>query len=88
MVEKLKRLQSGIEGLDALLKGGLVAGASYIIQGRPGSGKTVPSCEQWRPGSGRHTAGRVTRPSFSVSFYSELFRRVQSGRRHSVCQRV
>lgn len=40
-MEKLKRLQSGIEGLDALLKGGLVAGASYIIQGRPGSGKTI-----------------------------------------------
>jgi circadian clock protein KaiC len=40
-VEKLKRLQSGIEGLDALLQGGLVAGASYIIQGRPGSGKTI-----------------------------------------------
>jgi len=40
-VEQLKRLQSGIEGLDALLKGGLVAGASYIVQGRPGSGKTI-----------------------------------------------
>lgn len=41
IVEKLKRLQSGIEGLDALLQGGFVAGASYIIQGRPGSGKTI-----------------------------------------------
>jgi circadian clock protein KaiC len=41
IVEKLNRLQSGIEGLDALLKGGLVSGASYIIQGRPGSGKTI-----------------------------------------------
>jgi len=40
-LEQLKRLQSGIEGLDALLKGGLVAGASYIVQGRPGSGKTI-----------------------------------------------
>lgn len=40
-MEKLKRLQSGIEGLDALLQGGLVAGASYIVQGRPGSGKTI-----------------------------------------------
>ncbi|MCP1464485.1 MULTISPECIES: ATPase domain-containing protein [unclassified Pseudomonas] len=40
-MEKLNRLQSGIEGLDALLKGGLVSGASYIIQGRPGSGKTI-----------------------------------------------
>ena len=40
-MEKLNRLQSGIEGLDALLKGGLIAGASYIVQGRPGSGKTI-----------------------------------------------
>ncbi|TBU88145.1 ATPase domain-containing protein [Phytopseudomonas dryadis] len=40
-MEQLKRLESGIEGLDALLKGGLVAGASYIVQGRPGSGKTI-----------------------------------------------
>lgn len=40
-VEQLKRLESGINGLDALLKGGFVAGASYIVQGRPGSGKTI-----------------------------------------------
>ncbi len=38
---QLKRLKSGIAGLDTLLKGGLVAGSSYIIQGRPGSGKTI-----------------------------------------------
>ncbi|MDH0303446.1 MULTISPECIES: ATPase domain-containing protein [unclassified Pseudomonas] len=41
MVEQLKRLSTGIEGLDALLKGGLVVGASYIVQGHPGSGKTI-----------------------------------------------
>jgi circadian clock protein KaiC len=35
------RLKSGIEGLDTLLQGGFVAGASYVIQGRPGSGKTI-----------------------------------------------
>jgi circadian clock protein KaiC len=40
-VEQLKRLESGIKGLDTLLKGGFVAGASYIVQGRPGSGKTI-----------------------------------------------
>jgi circadian clock protein KaiC len=40
-LEQLKRLESGIEGLDSLLKGGFVAGASYIVQGRPGSGKTI-----------------------------------------------
>ncbi|WNW14343.1 ATPase domain-containing protein [Pseudomonas sp. DTU_2021_1001937_2_SI_NGA_ILE_001] len=41
MLNQLKRLQSGIEGLDELLKGGFVSGSSYIIQGRPGSGKTI-----------------------------------------------
>ncbi|WP_285349798.1 ATPase domain-containing protein [Pseudomonas sp. ME-P-057] len=40
-MNQLKRLESGIRGFDALLKGGLVAGASYIVQGKPGSGKTI-----------------------------------------------
>jgi circadian clock protein KaiC len=40
-LEHLARLESGIPGLDTLLQGGLVAGSSYIIQGRPGSGKTI-----------------------------------------------
>jgi circadian clock protein KaiC len=40
-LSQLKRLKSGIDGLDKLLKGGFVAGSSYIIQGRPGSGKTI-----------------------------------------------
>lgn len=40
-METLSRLPSGISGLDALLKGGLIVGASYIVQGRPGSGKTI-----------------------------------------------
>jgi circadian clock protein KaiC len=38
---KLERLQSGIQGLDEITGGGLIAGASYLIQGRPGSGKTI-----------------------------------------------
>jgi circadian clock protein KaiC len=40
-LNQLKRLHSGIKGLDEVLKGGFVSGASYIIQGRPGSGKTI-----------------------------------------------
>lgn len=40
-MEQLKRLTTEISGLDALLKGGLIVGASYIVQGRPGSGKTI-----------------------------------------------
>jgi circadian clock protein KaiC len=42
-VQHLARMASGIEGLDCILKGGFIEGASYIIQGRPGAGKTVLS---------------------------------------------
>lgn len=35
------RTPSGIEGLDTILAGGFVAGAITIIQGRPGTGKTI-----------------------------------------------
>ncbi|MBO1077060.1 ATPase domain-containing protein [Roseomonas marmotae] len=40
-METLARLETGIPGLDTVLKGGLLAGSSYIVQGRPGSGKTI-----------------------------------------------
>ena len=43
MVEHLARLPSGIAGLDEILGGGFIEGASYIIQGRPGAGKTILS---------------------------------------------
>ncbi len=35
------RVRTGIEGLDAVLKGGLLAGGLYIVQGPPGAGKTI-----------------------------------------------
>lgn len=43
MANFLSRLNTGITGLDAVLGGGLIEGASYIIQGRPGAGKTIMS---------------------------------------------
>ena len=43
MVEHLARLKSGIPGLDTILGGGFIEGASYIVQGRPGAGKTILS---------------------------------------------
>jgi len=42
-VQQFRRTASGIEGLDRVLHGGLIDGASYIIQGRPGAGKTIIS---------------------------------------------
>lgn len=41
MTHDLPRLVTGISGLDSILGGGLIEGASYIIQGEPGAGKTI-----------------------------------------------
>ncbi len=35
------RLKSGLKGLDAILLGGFLRGGVYIVQGLPGSGKTI-----------------------------------------------
>ncbi len=39
--DKLRRLNSGIPGLDTVLKGGFFKGGLYLIQGTPGTGKTT-----------------------------------------------
>lgn len=41
MTQSLSRIISGVDGLDEVLGGGLVEGASYIVQGQPGAGKTI-----------------------------------------------
>ena len=40
-IEPITRVETGIEGLDTVLGGGLVQGAAYIVQGPPGAGKTI-----------------------------------------------
>lgn len=42
-MHEFSRIASGIKGLDRILFGGFIKGASYIIQGRPGAGKTILS---------------------------------------------
>ncbi|HEU5060469.1 MAG TPA: ATPase domain-containing protein [Kofleriaceae bacterium] len=37
----LDRLSSGVPGLDTVLEGGLLRGGVYLVQGPPGSGKTI-----------------------------------------------
>ncbi|QRK11238.1 AAA family ATPase [Archangium violaceum] len=39
--EKNPRLRTGVGGLDAVLHGGLLRGAIYLVTGGPGTGKTV-----------------------------------------------
>lgn len=41
MTDTLERVTTGIEGLDLVLGGGLVRSGAYIVQGRPGAGKTI-----------------------------------------------
>ncbi len=41
----LERISTGIEGLDVMLKGGLIKGRAYLIKGGPGSGKTILSMQ-------------------------------------------
>lgn len=41
MTHTLPRLSTGVPGLDQVLGGGFVEGASYIVQGQPGAGKTI-----------------------------------------------
>ncbi|SDM23445.1 ATPase domain-containing protein [Halarsenatibacter silvermanii] len=36
-----KRISTGLEGLDEILKGGLIPGDSYLVRGEAGSGKTT-----------------------------------------------
>ena len=36
-----RRISTGSRGLDAILRGGLSPGRSYLLEGRPGSGKTT-----------------------------------------------
>jgi circadian clock protein KaiC len=37
----LERVSTGVPGLDPILEGGLLKGGVYVIQGTPGSGKTI-----------------------------------------------
>jgi len=39
--QKLTRVESGIKGLDRVLHGGFIKGGLYIIEGVPGTGKTI-----------------------------------------------
>src|SRR3954468_5415963 len=38
---EMERFPTGIPGLDAITRGGLLASGVYIVQGTPGSGKTI-----------------------------------------------
>jgi circadian clock protein KaiC len=39
--QQLKRVRSGVRGLDEIMRGGFFGGGLYIIEGAPGVGKTI-----------------------------------------------
>ncbi|ELZ20095.1 circadian clock protein KaiC [Haloterrigena salina JCM 13891] len=41
MGSRVTSIRSGVDGLDELLCGGLVTGRMYLVQGKPGTGKTL-----------------------------------------------
>lgn len=41
MGSRVSSIRSGVDGLDELLCGGLVTGRMYLVQGKPGTGKTL-----------------------------------------------
>ncbi|SEH13103.1 circadian clock protein KaiC [Natronorubrum sediminis] len=41
MGARVSSISSGVDGLDTILRGGLVTGRLYLIQGQPGTGKTL-----------------------------------------------
>lgn len=38
---QLHRLETGVEGLDQVLHGGLLSKRGYMLRGEPGAGKTI-----------------------------------------------
>jgi circadian clock protein KaiC len=78
----MKRVPTGVAGLDEILRGGLLQGGVYIVQGAPGSGKTILGnevCFRHAAGGGRaayvtllaemHT--RMLQHLRSMSFFDE-----------------
>lgn len=70
-MERLPRIPTGIPGLDPILDGGFIEGASYIIEGQPGAGKTI-FCNQVSFG---HAArgGRVLYVTLLAENHQRLF---------------
>lgn len=40
-LDLIERFLTGVDGLDQILRGGLLQGSAYIVQGPPGAGKTI-----------------------------------------------
>jgi circadian clock protein KaiC len=50
----VERLSTGVEGLDTILNGGLTANRLYLVEGKPGTGKTTLALQFLLDGVRRH----------------------------------
>ncbi len=69
----LQRVESGIPRLDYILKGGLLKGATYMLMGPPGSGKTILGNQIGFYHVGR-TRGRCVYLSLLVESHTKMLR--------------
>ena len=53
----LKRISTGVIGLDEILSGGLIVERAYLVTGPPGSGKTTLGCHFLHEGKSRGEVG-------------------------------
>ncbi|OYT43711.1 hypothetical protein B6U90_06680 [Thermoplasmatales archaeon ex4484_6] len=49
-MERIRKISTGVEGLDRMLDGGLIAGRPYSVIGGPGSGKSIMGWQFLRQG--------------------------------------
>jgi len=80
---QLKRVRSGVRGLDEILRGGFFGGGLYIVEGAPGVGKTILGnqiCFNQAVGGNKvlyvtliaETVGRMLLNIKGLSFYDEV----------------
>jgi KaiC/GvpD/RAD55 family RecA-like ATPase len=55
----VKRVKSGIEGLDEVIEGGFPSGSLILLAGEPGTGKTVFSIQFLVKGAELNEPGRI-----------------------------
>ncbi|MEM2918443.1 MAG: ATPase domain-containing protein [Candidatus Altiarchaeota archaeon] len=53
----LKKIKTGIDGLDEMLHGGLIEGRPYVVCGEPGAGKTILCMQFLMKGVEEHERG-------------------------------
>ncbi|MDP2872029.1 MAG: RAD55 family ATPase [Bacillota bacterium] len=79
----MRRLASGVPGLDEVLGGGIPEGSSVVIAGTPGTGKTVLAQHMLFASQGQGKVlylATMSEPQFKVLRYQQRFAFFDQGR--------